>query len=255
VNILYVLLIATGVALVLQALLWRHATRKRNAGWVDLGWSGGMVLAAVVLAVLSPPSARLYAVSLLVGCWGLRLALHIYADRLRGGKAEDSRYANLRNHWGEKADRNFFFIFEAQALLVGLFLIPAAVVSRRAGAFPDVWDLSGLLVAVIAAVWSLSMPCNVRVQVPLLPTVICRFLIFSFVNRRLRSTVVSSTTFVSPAFVSVDERLCRTLREIQPDAATASTSNSRSPKLRFFIVGLCLVSCRQVYHPPARTPA
>lgn len=134
-------------AAVLQGVLWRHAVRTRNAGWVDLGWTLGMAMGAGVLLGVLPQSGRMFMVLGVVLFWSLRLAGHIYFDRLKGNREEDGRYAALRAHWGEGADGKFFFFFEGQALLSALFLLPAAVVAQRGGAFPDVRDLLGVVIA------------------------------------------------------------------------------------------------------------
>lgn len=86
----------------------------------------------------------------LVMAWATRLAWHILFDRLLRDKPEDERYRALRRHWGEHADRNFLFFFLGQALLVALFITPATVVASRSGAFPDLWDVLGLLIAPLA---------------------------------------------------------------------------------------------------------
>ncbi|WFB34365.1 DUF1295 domain-containing protein [Kiritimatiellota bacterium B12222] len=144
------LLLSILLSTLLQFVLWRYATRIQNAGWVDFGWSAGMVMAAVVMLWSSDFSWRALLVSLLLFLWAGRLASHLLLDRLWGNAKEDTRYQNLRRHWGETADRNFLGLFLGQALLVGLFMVPALVVSRRAGASPDVWDVLGLGVACLA---------------------------------------------------------------------------------------------------------
>jgi steroid 5-alpha reductase family enzyme len=138
------------LAALLQGCLWRCSVKSVNAGWVDFGWSVGMALSAVVILLITPFSLRSLSVSLLLFVWASRLALHIYRDRLRGNKPEDSRYRNLRAHWGEKADQKFLGFFMAQALLVGLFMTPALVVANRSGTFPDVYDVTGWLIALLA---------------------------------------------------------------------------------------------------------
>jgi steroid 5-alpha reductase family enzyme len=152
VNLFYTVSLSLGFASLLQLLLWLHSVRTRNAGWVDVGWSLGMGFASLLLLSPVPPSGRSVLVSILLGCWAFRLALHLLRDRLLGGKPEDSRYVNLRAHWGERANFKFFFFFQAQALLVGLFVIPAWIAAKRSGPFPDVFDLLGVLTAVIAVV-------------------------------------------------------------------------------------------------------
>lgn len=134
-------------AVVLQFVLWRHAVKTVNAGWVDLGWAMGMAVGALVLAGAFPLSPRALLVLSVVLFWSLRLASHIYFDRLKGHPEEDGRYVALRAYWGGKANRKFFAFFQGQALLSALFLLPAAVIARRPGAFPDLWDFLGVILA------------------------------------------------------------------------------------------------------------
>ncbi len=145
-----VILLSVAVSLVLQILLWRHAVRVQNAGWVDFGWSAGMALAGLVVLVSGEMHLRRVLVSLMVTAWGARLAGHILFDRLLHQQEEDGRYQNLRRHWGDQADGKFFFFFTGQALLVGIFILPAAIVASRVGPFPDLFDLMGLAIALLA---------------------------------------------------------------------------------------------------------
>ncbi|MEX2606010.1 MAG: DUF1295 domain-containing protein [Kiritimatiellia bacterium] len=138
------------LAALLQLALWRHAVKTHNAGWVDFGWSAGMAVSAVVILATAPFSLRSLAVSLLLFGWAARLASHILIDRLLGDKPEDARYRNLRAHWGARANQKFLWFFLAQALLVGLFMIPALAVAQKSGPFPDVFDAMGLLIAISA---------------------------------------------------------------------------------------------------------
>lgn len=147
---LTVLLISTSIAAAIQTALWIHATRTTNAGWVDFGWSSGMAVSGLTLFLHSLDSVRGMVVAAMVMAWAGRLAWHILSDRLLKGKPEDERYTSLRRHWGDHADRNFFFFFVGQALLVALFITPATVVASRVGAFPDAWDLLGIAIALVA---------------------------------------------------------------------------------------------------------
>jgi steroid 5-alpha reductase family enzyme len=142
--------ISISLAALLQLCLWRYAVKTTNAGWVDFGWSAGMALSAVVILATTTFSTRSLTVSLLLFGWAVRLASHILLDRLLGGKPEDARYRNLRDHWGEPANNKFLGFFLSQALLVGLFMTPALVVANRSGAFPDLFDILGLLLAILA---------------------------------------------------------------------------------------------------------
>ncbi|MGA0333451.1 MAG: DUF1295 domain-containing protein [Kiritimatiellia bacterium] len=140
-------LLSLASASLLQGGLWLFAVKTRNAGWVDFGWSAGMWMSSIFILIHSDYSLRAWLACGILFFWSGRLALHILTDRLLGSKEEDTRYQNLRKHWGENANRRFFWVFESQALLVLLFMTPAWVVTRRAGASPDLFDLLGLGVA------------------------------------------------------------------------------------------------------------
>lgn len=144
------ILLSISLALILQVLLWCHAVRRTNAGWVDFGWSAGMFLSTGVMLLTMPLHPRALAAFSILGFWSGRLAWHILSDRLLGDRAEDTRYQNLRRHWGQAANRKFFWFFVAQALLVGLFMLPAWAVAGRRDPFPGLWDLIGIFVAFAA---------------------------------------------------------------------------------------------------------
>ncbi len=144
------LLISLALAFALETLLWAYAMKHHNAGWVDAGWSGGMFLMALLLPVALGGSPRSLFVAALLLLWSGRLLQHLLRDRLLGGKAEDTRYVALWNHWGEQAKRNYFFFFNGQALLVMIFALPAWAAASRSGPFPAWNDVAGLLVALLA---------------------------------------------------------------------------------------------------------
>lgn len=132
---------------VLFALLWVEAVRSRDASLVDVGWALGLGAMGLVAAHAgSGDAGRRLLLAGLATAWSLRLAAHLYFDRVRG-KPEDGRYAALRSSWGPRANRNFFFFFQAQALLDLLLALPffaAAARPERLG--PVDWAAAALLV-------------------------------------------------------------------------------------------------------------
>jgi steroid 5-alpha reductase family enzyme len=118
---------AWAAAAVLMAVLWLVQRRTGDAGVVDVGWAAALGMAAVLLAVLvDAPLERRLLVAGLAGAWSLRLALHLWLDRVRG-RPEDGRYRRLRAEWGAAAPRNFLLFFQAQALLVAVLAVSYAV--------------------------------------------------------------------------------------------------------------------------------
>jgi steroid 5-alpha reductase family enzyme len=105
-------------------LLWAYQAVRKDAGVVDVGWALGVGAMAVAVAASADGwLPRRILVAVLGGFWAFRLAGYILRDRiLRPG--EDSRYQRLRAYWGERANRNFFFFFTSQSVLVVLFALP-----------------------------------------------------------------------------------------------------------------------------------
>lgn len=138
------LLLVWLVAAFAQACGWLWQWPRRNAGIVDVLWSGGVGLSAVLLGWLGP-GAVLPRTLLAVcgGLWGARLALHLWS-RVRG-EGEDGRYAHLRRSWhGDQ--RKWFAFFQAQALLVVLFALPFVAVASNPVPGWTPWLVLGLLV-------------------------------------------------------------------------------------------------------------
>lgn len=138
------LLIVWLLAALLQTAGWAWQRRRHNAGIVDVLWSTGLAIAAIVLAILGDGAlAPRIALALLGGGWGLRLAMHLWL-RVRN-EAEDGRYANLRGRWQDD-QRKWFAFFQFQAGLVVVFALPFLAVARNPVAGVTVWLLAGGLV-------------------------------------------------------------------------------------------------------------
>jgi steroid 5-alpha reductase family enzyme len=116
---------------------------RRDGGWVDVGWTGGIALFAVWLAWGSGGSARAWAVAGLASFWSGRLVLYILRDRVLG-REEDPRYRALREHWGERAPLYFFLGFVSQAFLITLFAIPLWAAMRASDSLSSPGFLAGV---------------------------------------------------------------------------------------------------------------
>jgi steroid 5-alpha reductase family enzyme len=122
----------TGLALTLLAgastamlALWAVQRRTRNAGVVDAAWTLGIGVSAVLAAiVLDGWIGRRLAIAGVMAIWSVRLGTYLLRDRIIG-RAEDGRYAELRRQWGPAADARFFWFFQAQAVAVVVFALPA----------------------------------------------------------------------------------------------------------------------------------
>lgn len=144
-----VLGIGAAVACALQLTLWLVQTRTHDASYVDVGWAYGIGLLGILYALLGggDPSHRVLG-AVLVSLWSLRLGTYIL--RRLGGE-EDRRYAEMRERYGARANRNFFVFFQAQAGFVVVFSIPLLL-----AAFNDAPGLEPLEWAG-AAVWAVGL--------------------------------------------------------------------------------------------------
>lgn len=122
-------------------LYWRHQMIK-NSTSIDAWWALGIGAQTVLMARLADGDpARRAVVAGLVGFWALRLAGHLYWDRVRTG-IEDGRYARFRREWSPAA---FFSLYLAQGLLV--FLLPLTFLGAfsNPAPFPSALDVVGIL--------------------------------------------------------------------------------------------------------------
>lgn len=120
---------ATGwiVAAVVMAALWVAQRRTKNAAIADAGWTALVAGLAIFDATQANgmPGRRL-AIASMMGSWGARLTVHLLYDRVFG-KTEDGRYVELRRVRGNRADRWFFWFFQAHAVAALFFTLPALV--------------------------------------------------------------------------------------------------------------------------------
>lgn len=138
-------------SVIMMAALWVAQKRTRDAGVVDVGWAFGIGAAAVFYAIVADGHpARKWIVGALAGLWGVRLATYLLFDRVLKGP-EDGRYQTLREQWGGAFDRNIFWFFQAQAVLVIALSVPFYILASDPSA-----NLSPLLFAG-AAVWLIGI--------------------------------------------------------------------------------------------------
>lgn len=140
------LLAALGLAAALQFVLWLVMLRTRNAGIVDAGWATSLGLMGVGYALVyeGDPGRRLL-LAVIAGGWGLRLAWHLWSDRVIGHD-EEGRYVRLREHWGDRADLHFLWFFVAQAVLAVVLSVPFAYAASAQASL-------GVLDGVALALW------------------------------------------------------------------------------------------------------
>jgi steroid 5-alpha reductase family enzyme len=137
--------------IVVMGCLWFNQRFTRDAGIVDVGWSGSLGILAIFYGVTTPHGSwRTAVVAGMAAIWSFRLAIHLLRDRILG-KSEDRRYQRLRTAFGSREQLCFFVVFQAQALLAWAFSLPFWLAMRRTGDL-DEWDVAGIAVWVVVLI-------------------------------------------------------------------------------------------------------
>lgn len=138
-----------GLSLVMAAA-WAWQKARRNIGWVDVFWTFGTAAAGVALAFAwsGPSPGRRLMVAAIAAVWAIRLGLHV-ALRV-AASPEDGRYQELRRDWGDRLQPRLFGFLQIQALVSTVLAAAIALAADRPGPWPDLGDLAGLAIALIA---------------------------------------------------------------------------------------------------------
>ncbi len=134
----------------MQTAMYILARLRKDAGHVDVGWTAGVGILALVYALTAEGWIfRRILVGALGALWSFRLAYYIIVDRILP-ENEDERYQSLRKYWGKKANLYFFFFFVSQALLIVLFAVPHRIAASNPVPRFTLFDLAGFLLWIIA---------------------------------------------------------------------------------------------------------
>ncbi len=147
-STLFATMAATAIAF---ALLWRRQLQTRNATSVDAAWAIaiGVLGCAAALFGDGSGSQRLLAGMLAFG-WSARLSWHLLRHRVFGASHEDGRYRALREHWGSRAQRRFFWFYLAQAGAALVFALPFWFLAGHTQHGVHTMQVVGLAVIVLA---------------------------------------------------------------------------------------------------------
>lgn len=112
----------------MQAVLWLYQLKSKNASTADVGWSFGMVIIVGWYMVhLNGYWLREVIVFSLMLLWAIRLSYYLLDRTLKENK-EDSRYTRFREKWGEKANTNFFLVYQLQPILNIVLSVPFLII-------------------------------------------------------------------------------------------------------------------------------
>lgn len=147
---LNLLLPALAAALILMGALAVLGHRRRDMGLVDVGWSAGVGLAALLgAALLDGEPWRRALIAILAVTWSGRLAGHILRNRILG-RSEEGRYRALRQHWGARAPLYAFLLYLAEAPLILLFALPIWIAMGHPAPGPTAWDAAAVSLGLLA---------------------------------------------------------------------------------------------------------
>lgn len=143
-------------------VLWLVSLPLRNASIVDMWWGPAFVLAGAVYAAARPDvGPRAIAVLAVVTAWALRLAWHI--GRRNVGHGEDPRYAAWRQQHGPSW---WWFswvkVFFLQATVAWIVSWPIGAALAPSPAFPSVFDVAGLGIALAGLVFEAVADAQLR---------------------------------------------------------------------------------------------
>ncbi|MBL9174635.1 MAG: DUF1295 domain-containing protein [Verrucomicrobiales bacterium] len=129
---------AVAFAVVEMSATFVLARRWGNYGIVDVVWSGGFAVIALIGLVLSwnVPSAAPgipmplpgLLVAGMVAVWSLRLAVHLGIRVASHHPVEDVRYAQLRREWGDATSWRMFGFYQLQGVLQAVLSTPFLLV-------------------------------------------------------------------------------------------------------------------------------
>lgn len=137
--------LTTIVVLSYMLVAFAVAIMKKHYGVADIAWGVGFIVAAIASLALNPPvTDRKLLVTFFVFLWGVRLSSYLWVRM--SGEAEDWRYKERREQWGDVASvRIFFQVFVVQGILLLLIAMPVLYVNTYGGG-PFAWtDVVGVV--------------------------------------------------------------------------------------------------------------
>jgi steroid 5-alpha reductase family enzyme len=143
--------VATLVLGLLFAGLFVICLRIKNFGFVDVAWSYGFTIVAVLFAIFGEGwGTRKWLIAGMTTLWSLRLGTHLFRRVLRHHPEEDGRYQTLRKEWQPNMEAKFFVFFEFQALLIAAFCLPVLIACRNPAPTLSLLEIAGVVVWLIA---------------------------------------------------------------------------------------------------------
>jgi steroid 5-alpha reductase family enzyme len=120
------------IAIILMSITWVFALKLNNAGLVDVVWSFGFILLALVCAGLSGGwMTRRLVVAAMICIWSLRLGNHLTKRFSKMYPQEDARYKELKEKAGSSANNALLLVFLWQGLIMCVLMLPVVIASQN----------------------------------------------------------------------------------------------------------------------------
>ncbi len=124
----FLFLEAALTVLILFTLTWWLSLKLNNFSFVDITWSYSLAFIAPIYAWAGDGwCGRKMIAAIIALVWSLRLGSYLLVRIKKHHPHEDARYTVLREKWKAALARNFFWFFQAQALLILLLSAPIAL--------------------------------------------------------------------------------------------------------------------------------
>jgi len=122
---MFPIVIALVFTLVLMFLTWLFARKVDNYGIIDAVWSFSFFIHGLIFLSLTDGFyLRKYLFLTMIGLWSIRLGYYLTVRIYKHHPQEDTRYALLRQNYGESFQKRFLIFFMYQALSVSILTIP-----------------------------------------------------------------------------------------------------------------------------------
>jgi steroid 5-alpha reductase family enzyme len=147
---LFLVMIGYGSMVIFMFVLWCVQLFFRNASIADVGYCAGLIgVVSWYANYASGETERKLLTIFMVCVYAGRLGLFLLFDRVIG-KAEDSRYRELRRRWTEGEQVKMFGYFQLQSAAVAAFSLPFLVVIQNPRPPFSLVELAGLLLWILA---------------------------------------------------------------------------------------------------------
>ena len=126
---------------------WWFGGKINNYSLIDAMWAFWIGLAGIIYAIFGSGNLdKRIAGGVIAAAWSFRLTYHLQKRIRNHHPHEDSRYQRLREIWEGRASSGFFWLFQAQALLVLLLSIPYYLISRDLSPW-GIFETTGTIIA------------------------------------------------------------------------------------------------------------